>query len=136
MTTTDYMKRTEANVVDSDATLIFTHGDPTGGSKQTLEFAEKHKRPFFHIDLSELNRGCVPAFAQDFFGPTYFPSGVPESCTLNIAGSRESSEPGIELEVMLWVIPLIDYMNDTLHYPPGDTGHPARHIIHEKGHDA
>jgi hypothetical protein len=32
ITTKDYLKRTEANVVDSDATEIFTQGKLSGGS--------------------------------------------------------------------------------------------------------
>ena len=34
------LKRTEANVVDSDATLVFTYGKATGGSKKTIQFAD------------------------------------------------------------------------------------------------
>jgi hypothetical protein len=49
----DYPSRTEANVVDSDATLVFTYGTPTGGSKQTVELALKHKRPFLAVNLDE-----------------------------------------------------------------------------------
>ncbi len=44
----EYLPRTEANVVDSDATLILTSGKPTGGSKKTVEFAKKHGRPWHH----------------------------------------------------------------------------------------
>ena len=36
----DYLVRNEANVVDSDATVVMACGLPTGGSK-TAEFAEK-----------------------------------------------------------------------------------------------
>lgn len=35
MSSADYLKRTEQNVVDSDATVIFTYGQPTGGSKDS-----------------------------------------------------------------------------------------------------
>lgn len=132
MTTKDYLKRTEANVVDSDATMIFTHGPPTGGSRRTAEFAKKHKRPFFLVDLSRQDRGCAPAFAQIFFTPEYFSGKLPQHCTMNVAGSRESGKPGIAREVMLWMIPLIDIVNHTLHYPPGNTGDPARHVIRDK----
>ncbi len=36
----DYKVRTEKNVADSDATVIFTYGKPTGGSKPTANFAK------------------------------------------------------------------------------------------------
>ena len=36
------LPRTEANVVDSDATVIFAEKRTTGGSLGTIEFARKH----------------------------------------------------------------------------------------------
>lgn len=53
MPTPSYPKRTEMNVIDSDGTLIFTHGNLKGGSKLTGEYAEKNSRPCLHIDLSQ-----------------------------------------------------------------------------------
>lgn len=54
MPTTDYPKRTEKNVLDADGTVIVSHGFLTGGSALTTEFAKKHKKPWIHIDLTEL----------------------------------------------------------------------------------
>ena len=51
--TADYRARTERNAKDSDATLIFTHGPLSGGSKLTAGFCEKHGKPWLQIDLSE-----------------------------------------------------------------------------------
>jgi hypothetical protein len=48
-------RRTELNVKYSDATLILSHGKLTGGSKKTLGLAEKHQKPFLHIDFHEMN---------------------------------------------------------------------------------
>ena len=48
-------ERTEKNVLDSDATLIFSHGPLTGGSKLALVLTLTHKKPVLHIDLSELS---------------------------------------------------------------------------------
>lgn len=39
MPTSSYPKRTEKNVVDSDGTVIFTHGELTGGSLLTKKKA-------------------------------------------------------------------------------------------------
>lgn len=50
MTTGSYPKRTEWNVTDSDGTLILTHGELTGGSKLTREYAHKHHKPCLHVD--------------------------------------------------------------------------------------
>jgi hypothetical protein len=48
----DYLKRTEANVIDSDATLLITFGRLSGGSLRTLEFCRKHGRPYHHVNLA------------------------------------------------------------------------------------
>lgn len=55
MPTPDYSKRTEQNVLDSDGTLIVSHGMLTGGSALTLFLAEKHGKPCLHIDLNLLS---------------------------------------------------------------------------------
>ena len=82
----NYLQRTEWNVRDSDGTIIFTLAtELTGGSKRTADFAEKHKKPFLHV-----HRGMYqPDMAVQQFISAH---GVK---MLNIAGSRESKEPGI-----------------------------------------
>jgi len=45
MPSADYLVRTKANVVDSDATVIFTCGELDGGSLKTAQFAIKLKKP-------------------------------------------------------------------------------------------
>ena len=52
MPTSSYTKRTEQKVFDSDGTLILSHGELTGGSRLTKEFAENQKKPCLHIDLN------------------------------------------------------------------------------------
>jgi hypothetical protein len=79
-----YLQRTEWNVRDSDATLIFTLDDKLdGGSKRTLEFAGKLGKPCLHI-----RPGVHPKFIARFLQR----HGV---MRLNVAGKRESSAPGI-----------------------------------------
>ncbi len=46
MPTSSYVERTEQNVLDSDGTLIVSHGMLTGGSAYTREVALEHKRPW------------------------------------------------------------------------------------------
>ena len=53
MPTSSYAERTEQNVIDSDGTLIVSHGMLTGGSADTRELALEHKRPWLHIDLNK-----------------------------------------------------------------------------------
>ena len=53
MQTANYNKRTEQNVIDSDGTLIISHGKLTGGSEYTREIALHYNRPWLHIDLNK-----------------------------------------------------------------------------------
>ena len=88
-----YLQRTEWNVRDSDGTVVFTYAkEPTGGSLKTIQFAKKHGKPCLHI--SRQGGTYTPELALQKF--------VEEHVTkqLNIAGSRESKDPGIYLWVM------------------------------------
>jgi len=81
----DYAVRTECNVRDSDATLIFSLAPQlTGGSKLTQELCIRYRKPCLHIH-PELD---AVKLAREFLKRN--PVKV-----LNIAGSRISREPGI-----------------------------------------
>ncbi len=81
----DYSERTEWNVRDSDATLIFSlASELTGGSKLTQEFCIKYRKPCLHIHPELDAAGLVRDFLKRH--PVR---------ALNIAGSRVSKEPGI-----------------------------------------
>ena len=80
-----YLQRTEWNVRDSDATVIFTLGEALeGGSKRTAQFADKHGKPWLHF-----RPGVHPKFLARFLAT----HGVR---VLNVAGKRASTSPGIE----------------------------------------
>lgn len=51
----DYHQRTELNVVDSDGTLIISHGKLTGDAALCQDLSRKHRRSCLHIDLSEIH---------------------------------------------------------------------------------
>jgi predicted Rossmann-fold nucleotide-binding protein len=53
MPTDSYHKRTEQNVIDSDGTLIISHGDLSEGSDYTRMMAAKHGKPWIHIDADK-----------------------------------------------------------------------------------
>ena len=110
----DYLARTEANVVDSDATVVFTHGKPTGGSKQTIDLASKHGRPCLSVDLDRSRSEGVDEIAA------WLDADCPSDCILNVAGSRESKAPCIGRTVMAWMIDVISKANGTLFYPIDD----------------
>jgi hypothetical protein len=77
-------ERTELNVVHSDATVIFSHGPLAGGSLATKDLAEKHRKPFLHVDLNVDDTAAASAFLS---------SRRPHA--LNIAGPRASEDPAI-----------------------------------------
>ena len=52
MLSSSYSARTEQDVIDSDGTLIFSRGNPTGGTDYTRKMALKHKRKMLHIDMN------------------------------------------------------------------------------------
>jgi len=102
-----YLPRTEANVVDSDFTLIFTIGKLSGGSLKTMEFAKKHQRPALHIDLGGLSReetvkSIVKWLAEKVTKPT-----PPLNCALNVAGQRESKACGIQKKVQAIMVDVL-----------------------------
>lgn len=95
-TSKNYLRRTELNVVDSEATVIFTYGVPSGGSSRTIDFAIKHSRSFLCCDLNDLEK-CGVTF-NTFLGE------LGEGVVLNVAGSRESKAPGIQIAVRDFLI--------------------------------
>jgi len=66
MPTDSYAARTEQNVIDSDGTLIVSHGKLTGGSELTLEFAIQHKKKLLHIDLNEIRGFSAAQLIQSY----------------------------------------------------------------------
>jgi hypothetical protein len=81
----DYPVRTERNVLESDATLIFYRGQLSGGTLLTHRLAEGHGRPCLAVDLdSPISPGEIRKWLEEH--------GV---VVLNVAGPRESQSPGI-----------------------------------------
>ena len=88
MPTYSYPKRSEQNVMDSDGTLILSHGKLTGSSALTLKLAEKHHKERLHIDLTKTN-----AFEAGRAINTWIMRN--EIKVLNVAGPRASKDPEI-----------------------------------------
>jgi hypothetical protein len=90
MDTHNYNKRTEQNVIDSDGTLIISHGNLTGGSDYTRDMALRHDRPLLHIDLnktlSSKGAGRIRSWIAEH-----------DIKVLNVAGPRASKDPAIYL---------------------------------------
>ncbi len=83
-----YPVRTELNVRDSDGTLILTRGEPDRGTALTRHLARRYKKPLLVIDL------------LDFPEPANIRQWIKEQeiGTLNVAGPRASSCPGIHVQ--------------------------------------
>jgi len=80
--TADYAERTRRNVAEADATPMLCHGGLNGGTLMTVEVACTRAKSCLVIDLRR------PWQVQRW----------QEACairTLNVAGPRESSAPGI-----------------------------------------
>ena len=81
----EYPERTEQNILRSDGTLIIHSCSLSGGTRYTFEYAKASNKPLFQIDL-------VKPILQDEFRSWLEAHHIE---TLNIAGPRESQQPGI-----------------------------------------
>lgn len=113
-----YKVRTKMNVDGSDGTALFTLKEPTGGSKETAEFARAASKPLLECQLGTgivtTSKGIDPltqwSVAVRLHDPAEFDHAVAQLIaswvqenaisTLNVAGSRESRAVGIQERVM------------------------------------
>ena len=84
----NYAGRTRQNVIDSDGTLIISHGELTGGSEYTMELAIANHRPWLHIDMNTVQGGAAAKSIKKWIKSN-------KISTLNVAGSRASRDPEI-----------------------------------------
>ena len=80
-----YGVRTEWNVRDSDGTLVLATGAPRGGSALTCQLARTHGKPLLVVDLA---KPPPPTAVHDWLAAHAIG-------TLNVAGPRASTEPGV-----------------------------------------
>lgn len=83
-----YQVRTEKNVIDADATLLFTGKKVGSGSALTKKVAEKYHKALLHINLGKKTDAEAVAEIIPWLEETR--PGV-----LNIAGSREAEAGGV-----------------------------------------
>lgn len=86
MTKGGYPKRTLQNVLDSDGTVIFTHGKLSGGSALTKKYAIQNDKPWIHVDLAAHDTTKSAALLSVFIEENSIK-------TLNVAG-RSASKDG------------------------------------------
>ena len=94
----NYSHRTERNVEDSDGTLILTGGPLTGGTALTRSLARRNGSPELVIDLRE----------EADFGAVEQWLAANRIRILNVAGPRESQQPGIHEQACEWLGRLLD----------------------------
>jgi hypothetical protein len=84
----DYSQRTEWNVRDSDATVIFSIA-PTlaGGSRQSADLAQRYQKPCLHLSR-ERDGDTSARKLRDFLARH-------DLKTLNVAGPRQSQAPEV-----------------------------------------
>jgi hypothetical protein len=83
-----YSQRTKRNVMEADGTLIVSHGELSGGSAYCRAIADKHSKPWLHIDLNR-TASFLAAFSIKKWIIKY------EIRVLNVAGTRASKDPSI-----------------------------------------
>jgi hypothetical protein len=120
----DYLDRTEANVVDSDATLVITPKRPTGGSLRTIEFCMKHKKPWHHIAFETISKTRAAEQVRDWLAGDCllndyddYDACPPKECVLNVAGTRGSKLKVQHNEIINLLLEVIWKENGTLFYP-------------------
>jgi hypothetical protein len=86
MPSADYLARTRKNVDDSDATLVITYGAPSGGTRRTVEFCQRLKKPYLIVDAAAISIDEAIGKALEFVQGR----GMHR---LNVAGPRASGEP-------------------------------------------
>lgn len=84
----DPAERTQLNVINSDATLLLTAGDPEGGSKLTADMAFEHKKPLLHLKIRSSQLNKLTESILEWLEKQ-------RPAILNIAGSRASEDPEI-----------------------------------------
>ena len=88
MSTGSYADRTEKNILNSNGTLIVSHGKLTGGSALTRKYAKQHRKPFLHIDLQATSSPDAAKMIQEWVARN-------DIKAMNVAGPRASKDPKI-----------------------------------------
>lgn len=101
--TADYAERTELNIRDSDGTLILSRLPLTGGTALTRRMARKLGRPLLVIDLWQL----------PLVDPVEPWLDAHRIRILNVAGPRESQQPGIHARALEYLTALLIRLGET-----------------------
>jgi hypothetical protein len=108
LSTSSYPARTRRNIEESDGTVIFSLNlRLSGGTKLTLDLANKLGKPVLHIYDTRKERISNPdSLRLEIQTLTDFLSSNKIEI-LNVAGPRESKEPG----VYDWTLTMLRFLN-------------------------
>ena len=98
-----YHVRTQRNVHESDGTLLLYRSPLSGGSELTRDLALRHGRPCLLVDLSPTSESPADSdvsSVRDWLTEE-------QIATLNVAGPRESTAPGIYEEAATFLRQLL-----------------------------
>lgn len=85
----EYPVRTEKNVSAANATLVLVRREPTGGTRLTIELCARHRKPCRVVRIAPPGPALVSI--REFLEEV-------RPRVLNVAGPRESTEPGIQAQ--------------------------------------
>lgn len=85
--TANYDERTRLNVRDTDATLVMSWGEPSGGTRETCGIARGLGRPLLIIDLDAADPSDAAERIRAWL------QSLGEVARLNVAGPRSSQTP-------------------------------------------
>eukprot|EP00755_Sulcionema_specki_P038332 Sspe_Gene.110671::Locus_91741_Transcript_1_1_Confidence_1.000_Length_689::g.110671::m.110671 len=93
--TSNYMERTEQNIIDSDGTLVLYWEQlmKKGGTALTIRLADKHAKPCLVLDVSESPDAAI---LQDWVAKHHI-------STLNVAGPREGPHSPVYAPSFDWL---------------------------------
>jgi len=98
----EYPVRTEANVRDSDATLVLHAGRRDTGTRLTERLARRHGRPLLVLDVRSADAEVLRRWLADR-----------AIRVLNVAGPRESRAPGMRSRTE-------GFLREALGHAPGE----------------
>ncbi len=98
----DVSERTKRNILDSNATLVVTHGPVVGGTKLTRDYANEIGKPCKLVDLDHTSEAAALEEIRGWIESR-------EISILNVAGPRESEDPEIYQAVFKLITRLLTF---------------------------
>ncbi len=116
--TKDYADCTRQNILDSDGTVIYSHGELGGQSKLTADMATELRRPFLHIDLQkELIAGAAKVLSVW--------TELHKIAVLNVTGPTASEDPQIYEKVKTVMEVALVLLRGQKRWQAMESGHPT-----------